>query len=88
MFGEKKENRFVKLSIEGVKDVACMQVVVDTWTGIQYLFAESFGNAGGLTALLDGDGEPAEAVGVSAAKRSKPEKGERTMFGEKRSQGL
>ncbi|MDB7858136.1 DUF6440 family protein, partial [Intestinimonas butyriciproducens] len=58
MFGEKKENRFVKLSIEGVKDVACMQVVVDTWTGIQYLFAESFGNAGGLTALLDEDGKP------------------------------
>ena len=41
-----------------VKDVACMQVVVDTWTGIQYLFAESFGNAGGLTALLDEDGKP------------------------------
>ena len=58
MFGEKKENRFVKLSIEGAKDVACMQVVVDTWTGIQYLFAESFGNAGGLTALLDEDGKP------------------------------
>ena len=38
MFGEKKENRFVKLSREGVKDVACMQVVVDTWTGSQYLF--------------------------------------------------
>lgn len=35
----------------------CCKIIVDTETGINYLFTES-GYAGGLTVLLDREGKP------------------------------
>ena len=46
------------------------RILVDTENGIQYLFAESIGAAGGLTALLDEDGKPL----INEAYRRKKEK--------------
>jgi hypothetical protein len=49
------ENRFVKSEREGF--VRGTQVIVDTITGVQYLFVFE-GNRGGLTVILDIDGKP------------------------------
>ena len=60
MFGEKKkqeEPRFVETMVPN-EGGYITRILVDTENGSQYLFAESFGNAGGLTALLDEDGKP------------------------------
>lgn len=54
----KKDKRFDVIQSEscGFSGPNC-QVLVDTATGIQYLFVTS-GYAGGLTPLLDRDGTP------------------------------
>ena len=52
---EKKAKRFVWVEEEGVfKGTA---IIVDTMTGVNYLFAQA-GNSGGLTPLLDENGNP------------------------------
>ena len=50
----KKVERFVRIHSE---NMGCEQIVVDTKTGVNYLFVQS-GYAGGLTVLLDRDGKP------------------------------
>lgn len=51
-----KEKRFQRVyKQEGF--IAGAEILVDTETGIQYLFYQS-GNAGGLTPLLGSDGNP------------------------------
>jgi len=52
----KKIKRFVWLESEGgiFKETA---IIVDTVTGVNYLFAQA-GNSGGLTPLLDENGNP------------------------------
>ena len=49
------ENRFVKSEKDGFLNGT--QVIVDTKTGVQYLFVFE-GNRGGLTVILDQDGKP------------------------------
>ncbi len=49
------ENRFVKSEKEGFLNGT--QIIVDTKTGVQYLFVFE-GNRGGLTVILDQDGKP------------------------------
>ena len=49
------KNRFVKSEKEGFLNGT--QVIVDTKTGVQYLFVFE-GYRGGLTAILDKDGKP------------------------------
>jgi hypothetical protein len=53
-----KSERFIKVYQEGslLKD-GVRQVIVDTETGVNYLFNQA-GYAGGLTPLLDEDGKP------------------------------
>ena len=50
----KKQERFVRVHSE---NMGSEQIVVDTKTGVNYLFVQS-GYAGGLTVLLDRDGKP------------------------------
>ena len=50
----KKQERFVRIHSE---NMGAEQIVVDTKTGVNYLFVQS-GYAGGLTVLLDRDGKP------------------------------
>ena len=50
----KKEERFVKIHSE---NMGSEQILVDTKTGVNYLFVQN-GYAGGLTPLLDRDGKP------------------------------
>ena len=50
----KKEARFVRIHSE---NMGSEQILVDTKTGVNYLFVQS-GYAGGLTVLLDRDGKP------------------------------
>ena len=50
-----KEKRFERVFKQGGLD-AC-EILVDTETGVQYLFRAS-GYAGGLTPLLDAEGKP------------------------------
>lgn len=50
----KKPERFVRIHSE---NMGAEQIVVDTVTGVNYLFVQS-GYAGGLTVLLDRDGKP------------------------------
>ena len=50
----KKEERFVRIHSE---NMGSEQILVDTKTGVNYLFVQS-GYAGGLTVLLDRDGKP------------------------------
>ena len=50
----KKEERFVKVYSE---NLGTEFILVDTKTGVNYLFVQS-GYAGGLTPLLDRDGKP------------------------------
>lgn len=49
-----KEKRFEKVYSQ---DLGSMQIYVDKETGVNYLFV-SYGNAGGLTPLLDREGKP------------------------------
>lgn len=49
------DNRFVKVSSEGVMNVS--EIWVDTETGVNYFFHVA-GYAGGLTPLLNRDGKP------------------------------
>lgn len=54
----KKETRFEIVQEEGNGlSAPARQVLLDTATGVQYLFVQ-FGNAGGLCPLLDKDGKP------------------------------
>ena len=50
----KKEERFVKVYSENLGSEC---ILVDTKTGVNYLFVQS-GYAGGLTPLLDREGKP------------------------------
>ena len=54
----KKEDRFIKTVVDtgGFND-SRMEIYVDRQTGVNYLFA-SYGNAGGLTVMVDRDGKP------------------------------
>lgn len=56
----KKDKRFQLISNEtvGGSMTTGAMVLMDTETGILYLFATSAGYAGGLTPLLDTDGKP------------------------------
>lgn len=49
------KDRFQKIYSQGV--ITGMEILVDTQTGVNYLFCNS-GNAGGLTPLLDREGKP------------------------------
>lgn len=48
------EKRFKKIS-QGM--LSCFDIIIDTETGVNYLFCSS-GYAGGLTVLLDSEGKP------------------------------
>ncbi len=48
-----KEKRFKKVYSQGSLD--CIEIFVDTETGVNYMF-KSAGYAGGLTPLLDANG--------------------------------
>ena len=50
----KKEERFIRVHSE---NMGAEQIVVDRLTGVNYLFVTS-GYAGGLTVLLDRNGNP------------------------------
>ncbi len=50
-----KDERFIKLYSQGTLNAS--EIWVDKETGVNYLF-HYFGNAAGLTALLDSDGKP------------------------------
>ncbi|GCF92540.1 hypothetical protein NRIC_04310 [Enterococcus florum] len=50
-----KEKRFVRIYSQGVTDM--VTILVDRETGVNYL-ATKMGYAGGLTPLLDKNGEP------------------------------
>ena len=52
----KKERRFIKVAEDG-GFISCNEVLVDTETGVQYLY-HSVGNSGGLTLLVDAEGKP------------------------------
>ena len=49
-----KEKRFERTYSQ---DLGATQIYVDIETGVNYLFV-SYGNAGGLTPLLDREGKP------------------------------
>ena len=49
-----KEKRFEKVYSQGM---GSMEIWVDTETGVNYLYRQS-GYSGGMTVLLDKDGEP------------------------------
>lgn len=51
------KNRFEVVSTEGNDLTHLAQVVVDTETGVNYLFFKS-GHGAGVTPLLDADGKP------------------------------
>ncbi|MCI9200037.1 MAG: xylan 1,4-beta-xylosidase [Lachnospiraceae bacterium] len=50
-----KKERFETIYSQGTIDVT--QILVDTETGVNYIFRK-VGNAGGITLLLDKDGKP------------------------------
>ncbi len=50
-----KDKRFKKIYTQGIAE--CMEIWVDTETGVNYLYHAS-GYNGGLTPLLDRDGKP------------------------------
>ena len=52
----KKEQRFIKV-MEESGFISSNEVLVDTQTGVQYLYHAS-GNSGGLTVLVDSEGKP------------------------------
>ena len=49
------EHRFVRSERDGTMEGT--KIITDTETGVQYLFAY-WGNAGGITLLVDKDGKP------------------------------
>lgn len=51
----KKDNRFEKVYTQGVLDI--VEIWVDKQTGVNYIFRAS-GYAGGMTPLLDRNGNP------------------------------
>ena len=51
----KQKRRFVEAHVEGTMNAN--KILVDTLTGVNYLFV-AWGNAGGLTVLVDADGKP------------------------------
>ena len=53
--GDKVEDRFEKIYVQGVSNVT--EIWVDKETGVQYLFHAS-GYAGGMTPMIDKDGKP------------------------------
>lgn len=55
----KKYERFVVTEKEGggLRDSGLIQIIVDTETGVNYLFVRS-GYGAGLTPLLNSDGKP------------------------------
>ena len=53
----KKDDRFEVISTESSFADPSRTVLMDTVTGVQYLFVQ-FGNAGGLCPLVDKDGKP------------------------------
>ena len=53
----KREDRFVKVYAENDFTENYMAIYVDKKTGVNYLFS-CYGNAGGLTPLLDSTGKP------------------------------
>lgn len=54
---KKNNNRFVVVEDEGSTLSNKFKVIVDTKTGVNYLFM-SYGYGGGLTPLLDAEGKP------------------------------
>lgn len=48
-------DRFITTYQQGI--ISSVQILVDTVTGVNYLFSTS-GHCGGLTVLLDQDGKP------------------------------
>ncbi|MBR6607332.1 MAG: xylan 1,4-beta-xylosidase [Oscillospiraceae bacterium] len=52
-----KEKRFVTVHREGGGFGAQIEVLMDTKTGVQYLYRSS-GYSGGMTVLVDRDGKP------------------------------
>ena len=50
-----KDKRFIKTYVQG--GLTSMEIWVDTQTGVNYLYHQS-GYAGGMTPLLDRDGNP------------------------------
>ena len=52
----KKEQRFIKVMEESAF-ISSNEVLVDTQTGVQYLY-HAVGNSGGLTLLVDAEGKP------------------------------
>ena len=55
----KHDNRFIITEKQGgsLKDTGLIKVIVDRETGVNYLW-HGYGNAGGLTPLLNADGTP------------------------------
>ena len=71
----KKEQRFIKV-MEDSGFISSSEVLVDTQTGVQYLY-HAVGNSGGLTLLVDADGKPlvpqdAGRTGILSKKGSTP----------------
>ncbi len=52
----KKEQRFIKVMEESAF-ISSNEVLVDTQTGVQYLY-HAVGSSGGLTLLVDAEGKP------------------------------
>ena len=52
----KKEQRFIKV-MEDSGFISSSEVLVDTQTGVQYLYHAS-GYSGGMTVLVDAEGKP------------------------------
>lgn len=49
------EHRFIRSERDGMMEGT--KIIIDTETGVQYLFAY-WGNTGGITLLVDKDGKP------------------------------
>ena len=56
------KERFEKVYTQGAMNVT--EIWVDKKTGVNYIF-HAFGNAGGMTPLLDRDGKPVVTVVTS-----------------------
>ncbi len=56
--GETKENKFLLVHEERVKDVGTLTVLADKETGTQYLYVISGTSQAGLTVMMDEDGRP------------------------------
>lgn len=55
MFNQDSDQRFKLIYEQGI--TPSHKIIVDTITGVNYLFIDD-GNAGGLTVLLNKDGKP------------------------------